>query len=190
MHLKFIFLLLAIALVTLIQAQEAMPRLSLTASVQFHSLGLPFQQMGGNFKNLGLNVGARFGWNDKGSLVQDLQLSWLSNRNVGNSWTLHTQLGWQPRLFNAVRFGPHLGLGYSWLQHPVTSFVQEDGEWVAQGQRGKGVLSVPVGLSLRLAKGWVQPFVAYQMLLYSDYNQGVPILPNTMLQIGSQISFH
>ncbi len=42
------------------------------------------------FKNLGLSIGTRYQWSKNGALVQDLQLSWLVNRKVGNSWNLYT----------------------------------------------------------------------------------------------------
>lgn len=188
MQIKFFFLLLGLGSLTLCRAQEQ--RLLLTAGFQFHSLGLPFKTVKENFKNLGLSVGTRYQWNKNGALVQDLQLSWLVNRKVGNSLNIYTQLGWQPRLFGAIHLGPQLGLGYSWLEHPVESFEQKNGEWVARGRGGKAVLSVPVGFSLRLAKQsnlLIQPYVSYQMLIFTNYNQGLPILPSTMLQIGSQI---
>lgn len=192
MQLKFVFLFLALGWFAFVKAQSGEPRLALTAGVQFHSLGLPFKQVGENFKNLGLSVGTRFRWGNNGAWVQDLQLNWLANRKVGNSWNLYTQAAWQPKIFGALRFGPQLGLGYSWLEHPITSFEQENGNWVARGRSGKGVLSIPLGLSLRMANSSsaIQPFVSYQMLIYSGYNRSMPILPNTMLQIGSQIPLH
>lgn len=193
MQLKFVFLLLAFGYLTWVNAQASESRLALTLGVQFHSLGLPFTHLGENFKNLGLSVGTRFRWSKKGAWAQDLQLSWMANRKVGNSWTLYTQMAWQPKIFGVLRLGPQLGLGYSWLEHPVPSFVQENGEWIAQGRRGKAVLSIPLGLSLRLANGSrssVQPFVSYQMLMYNGYNQGVSVLPNTILQLGTQIPLH
>ncbi len=191
MQIKFFFLILMLGSVTLCRAQEQ--RLVLTAGFQFHSLGLPFKQVRENFKNLGLSIGTRYQWSKNGALVQDLQLSWLVNRKVGNSWNLYTQLGWQPRLFGAIHLGPQLGLGYSWLEHPVESFEQKNGEWIARGRSGKGVLSIPVGLSLRLAKqssSSIQPYLSYQMLIQRSYNQGIAFLPTTMLQIGSQIPLH
>lgn len=191
MQIKFLSLILVLGSLTLGRAQEL--RLSLTAGFQFHSLGLPFKTVNENFKNLGLSVGTRYRWNKNGALAQDLQLSWLGNRKVGNSLNLYTQLSWQPRLFRAIHLGPQLGLGYSWLEHPVESFEQNNGEWITRGRSGKGVLTIPVGFSLRLAKQSdlsIQPYLSYQMLIFNNYNQGILLLPTTMLQIGTQIPLH
>jgi hypothetical protein len=130
-------------------------------------------------------------WNRSGGLVQDFQVNWRFNRHVGSAWTLQTQIAWQPRLFDAVRFGPQLGLGYCWLQHPVEVLTQENGNWMTKGKSSIGLLSVPIGFTLSGLEGKraLTPYLSYQFVPQLGYNPGVPVLPNTLLSIGSKIKF-
>jgi len=188
---KTILLLLGL-LLGFVQAgssqENSMPQSSpLVITLQFHSLALPFRNMDTNFRNVGVGIGTELpidGW------IQSVSAMWYRNRTVGNGLMLFTQAVWRPGI-GSDGFGEIKGgIGYAYVQRPVESYRQVNGEWTSAGKKGKGMLAIPVGTSIgysTLFNGTlVSPFVSYQFVVLSGYNKSIPVLPHTILEFGSR----
>jgi len=160
-------------------------------SIQMHSLALPFHDLKTNFGNLGIGVGTEISYNGKQNWVQQINLVWYHNRETGNGIMLYTQPAWRPTLGANIYAEIKLGAGYLLSQRPVESFKQVNGDWISVGHRGKGMLVIPAGISFGYnkysSKTYLSPFISYQVLFLSGYNKSIPLVPETLLQIGSRI---
>ena len=163
----------------------------LVLSVQFHSLSLPFRHIGSNFKNIGIGVGTEVSLNGKDNWVQQFQLVWFHNKTVGNGILMYTQTAWRPGIGSNGFTEIKAGLGYMHEFRPVESYKKVNGEWVPQGRKGKGMLAIPLGISAGYRQyatsTYVAPFVTYQFLVLNNYSQSIPIVPQTLIQVGARI---
>ncbi|WP_138993412.1 hypothetical protein [Larkinella sp. C7] len=164
----------------------------LMVSLQFHSISMPFKDLKSTFSNVGFSLGTEVAYNRRGSLLQQVQLGFYRNRNAGNGLSVFTQTAYRPH-FGPVYAEVKAGLGYHFAFHPNTTLVFINGEWQSASQSGKGMLMVPVGLSIGYqgtkTKRLLEPFVSYQFFILQGYNPDVPLLPNQLIQIGSRIHF-
>lgn len=162
-------------------------------SLQFHAFTLPFRDLKANFSNIGIGLGTEVSLNQKGNWVQQLSAVWYHNKAMGNGLLFYSQLVWRPMLGSNVYSEAKLGVGYLISSRPVKSYKQVEGEWVSAGHRGKGMFTVPVGVSLGYSNyssgAYVSPFASYQFLLVSGYNKSIPIVPETLVQVGSRVHF-
>jgi hypothetical protein len=177
------------------QAQSADPGgyrdFPLVLSIQFHSLSLPFRHIGSNFKNIGFGIGTEAALNSSATAVQQLQLVWFHNKTVGNGILIYTQSAWRPGI-GANGFGElKAGVGYMHEFRPVTAYKKVNGEWVSEGRKGKGMLAIPLGASVGYQQyatsSYVAPFVTYQFIILTHYSQSIPIVPQTLIQVGARI---
>jgi len=83
------------------------------------------------------------------------------------------------------------GFGYTYSFRPVESWQQKNGVWSPVGHKGKWLFTVPVGFSLGYNKfsehTYIAPFVTYQLLLNAHYNKDIPVMTNSLLQLGARI---
>lgn len=159
--------------------------------VQFHNLSMPFKDMKSNFSNIGIGLGTEFSYNGKSNWVQQFSATWHQNKTVGNGILIYSQAAWRPNLSSGLYGEIKAGAGYMYAFRPVTSYEQKNGAWESVGNRGKGMLTLPVGISLGYQsptnKTYISPFISYQFLLVSGYNQSIPLVPETLIQVGSRI---
>jgi hypothetical protein len=160
-------------------------------SLQFHSLAMPFKDFRSNFKNVGIGIGTEVSLNGSRDWVQQFDFVWIKNKGIGNALHISSQAAWRPMIGADVFTEVKLGLGYMLAKHPSPALIQKDGQWTSKGEKGKGMLTVPVGLGMgyyRYSEDWfVSPFLGYQLLLVSNYNQTLPIVPQTLIQTGLRI---
>jgi hypothetical protein len=160
-------------------------------SVQFHSLTLPFKNLGSNFSNVGIGVGTEISYNGKQNWAQQFSVLWYRNKNLGNGVLLNTQTVWRPTIADNFYAEVKAGLGYNYSSRPVESFKSSNGEWVAVGHKGKGMLALLTGVSGGYSKysdaTYASPFVSYQLLVLKGYNNSIPIVPETLIQVGSRV---
>jgi hypothetical protein len=143
-----------------------------------------------NFQNVGIGLGTEVAFN--GNAVQQISAVWFSNKAVGNGLFFYTQVVWRPVIANSDAFTElKIGAGYLIASSPTKSFKQINGEWKSAGHQGKGMFTLPVGISLGYnsftAKTNYSPFASYQFLVLSGYNASVPIVPETLIQVGTRI---
>ena len=157
-------------------------------TLQFHALSMPFKDLKTNFKNVGIGVGTEWRLNGKRNLVQQLQFAWVRNKAVGNRIIVSTQAVWRPLLSKKLYGELRGGIGYMFNQLPSDGLVYIENEWNTS-KRVKGLLHIPIGLGLgyQVNANW-SPFINYQTLFVSKYNPGVPIVPETILQLGSKLN--
>src|SRR5689334_8552514 len=122
----FITLLLSSAALAQHGAPKSYRNFPIILSIQFHSLSLPFKNIGSNFSNVGLGLGTEVSFNGKQDWVQQFQVGWVHNSNVGSRLLLYTQTVWRPTLGNV--YGElKAGIGYGVAYRPTASFHQENG---------------------------------------------------------------
>jgi hypothetical protein len=160
-------------------------------SIQFHSLSLPFKHLESNFSNVGIGIGTEVSYNGKQNWVQQFNFVWYRNKNIGNGILLNTQTVWRPTIVDNFYGEVKAGVGYSYSFRPVESFRPAQGGWRSVGHKGKGMLALITGISAGYnnysAATYASPFVSYQFLVLRDYNKSIPIVPETLIQVGSRI---
>ena len=153
---------------------------------------MPFKDLKSTFSNVGFSLGTEVAYNRRANLLQQVQIGFYRNKNAGNGLSILTQTAYRPH-FGPVFAEVKAGLGYNFAFHPNTTLAFKNGEWQSANQRGKGLLMVPVGVSIGYqgtkTRPLLEPFVSYQFFVLQGYNPDVPILPNQLIQIGSRIHF-
>lgn len=163
----------------------------LVISLQFHSLAMPFKDFKSNLKNVGFGIGTEISHSGSSNWVQQFDIIWIRNQGIGRAVLFSTQVAWRPHV--AAGFFPEAraGLGYMLAMHPTSPLVQKDGQWVTPKRKSKGMLTIPIGLGMSYynysPNTYISPFVGYQMLLVTNYNQTLPVVPQTLLQSGLRI---
>lgn len=188
-------MLLILGMVATAKAQSDGPKsyrnFPIVITLQFHSLSMPFQKMKTNFRNPGIGIGTEISLNGKHNWAQQVTAMWYRNSAVGNGILFYTQLAWRPS-FGSNAYGEiKAGIGYEYSFRPTESYKIANGKWKSAGHRGKGMLALPVGVSVGYdnfsSDTYVSPFVSYQFLLLKGYNGSVPVVPQTLIQAGSRI---
>lgn len=160
-------------------------------TVQFHSLSLPFRNLESNFSNIGIGLGTEVSLNGKHNWAQQFSIVWYRNKQAGNGVLLYTQPVWRPTIVSDIYTEFKIGAGYLIAQRPSESYRQVNGNWTSVGHKGKGMFTIPAGFSLGYNAHsfgtYLSPFANYQMLLLSNYNPSIPLMPATLLQFGTRI---
>jgi hypothetical protein len=192
---KIVATLLVICLAASLHAQtdtqNGYRNFPIIVMVQFHNLSMPFKDMKSNFSNIGFGLGTELSYNSKSNFVQQFSATWHHNKTVGNGILLYSQAAWRPNIGSGVYTELKAGAGYMYAFRPVESYKQSNGVWSPVEHKGKGMFTLPVGISLGYQSysdnTYVSPFISYQFLLISGYNQSIPLLPETLIQVGSRI---
>ena len=190
----FVYLLLPAAL---IKAQDKPPKtyrnFPLVVTMQFHSLSFPFKNLKSNFSNAGLGLGTEIALGSEHNWAQQFNMIWYRNKYAGDGLGIYTQSSWRPTIAMNIYTETKIGFGAVYSFRPVESFKQRDGEWVSVGHQGKWMPIIPVGISLGYNKSstktYVAPFISYQLMLMGSYNKNAPVMPNTLIQVGTRIHF-
>ena len=162
-------------------------------SLRFHSISMPFKNLGSNFSNVGIGLGTEVSYNGRQNWVQQFMISWQRNAPAGNSLLLSTQTVWRSDFVDNFFTEFKAGIGYSYSFRPVPSYKQENGKWVAAGHRGKGMLAIPLGVGAGYNKysnnTYFSPFAGYQLVLLKNYSKSIPLVPETVIEAGTRIHF-
>ncbi len=171
--------------------QKTYRNFPIVMSVQFHSLSFPFKDLKTNFKNVGFGIGTEIALGSKHNWAQQFQLSWYSNKQAGNGFLVYTQSAWRPTIVSNFYTELKAGFGYTYNFRPVASYQQNNGEWSSVGQKGKWLFTVPLGFSLGYNKyspnTYIAPFATYQLLFNANYAKSVPVITNSLFQVGTRI---
>ncbi len=177
-----------------LQAQSdpnAYSNFPIVLSLQFHAFTLHFHDIKANFSNVGIGIGTEASFGGSNRWVQQVNAVWYHNKTMGNGLLFYTQTAWRPSIgaegFTEVK----AGVGYLHSFRPTESLKQVKGEWVTAGHHGKGMLTVPVGVSVgynSYSNGrLLSPFLTYQFLIAAGYNKSIPAVPYTLIQAGARI---
>jgi hypothetical protein len=160
-------------------------------TLQFHGFTVPFKNLNSNIRNVGIGIGTEVSLNDTHTWIQQVHAIWYRNKSIGNGLLFYSQNVWRPsyeETFAEVK----LGAGYLYSFRPTPSFKSVNGQWTSVGKKGKGMLAVPLGVSIgsysAVATTSLAPFVSYQFMVIKGYNTSIPIVPQTLLQAGALIS--
>jgi hypothetical protein len=190
-----IILLFVAGLVIPVQSQSDVSQhhrnFPVVITLQFHALSMPFKKMLSNFKHPGIGIGSEISLNGNHNWAQQVTAMWYRNSAVGNGILLYTQVAWRPWIGSHVYGEIKAGLGYEYSFRPTESYKFENGKWQSVGRRGKGMLAIPVGVSLGYSRysidTYISPFASYQFLLLKGYSSSIPIVPQTLIQVGSRV---
>lgn len=192
---KLLLLFLLLPGIGLAQEKSAtgLSAASFLVGISFHAISTPLHKPGNNFRNLGFKVGAELPWNAKDNLRQSLEVGYYFNRFNGRSVYVHSDFVYRPRIAKDLRADLRLGPGLGYVLHPVESWKQKNGEWVAD-RSGKLFPQVhgAFGLSynnIRLSDLAASPFVQYEVMAITGYNRGISIMPNSFIHVGSRFKF-
>jgi len=162
-------------------------------TIQFHSLALPFKDLKSNFSNVGIGLGTEVSFNGQRDWVQQFTIALNRNQNIGNGLLLFTQTVWRPTIADQFYGEIKAGIGYNYSYRPVESYRPENGKWTSVGRKGKGMLALLGGVSAGYdnysSSTYLSPFVSYQLMALKGYNKSIPIVPETLLQVGSRVHF-
>ncbi|MEJ1240636.1 hypothetical protein WBG78_21005 [Chryseolinea sp. T2] len=191
---SLLFIISIVVVVLKCPAQEREDRYDfpIVVTVSFPALALPFRNLDLNFRNIGIGLGTEISLNSQGTWIQQLQLAWMRNRQVGNQLMAYTQLAWRPDIGENGFGEAKLGAAYVYGFTPASSYRSENGNWVATGHRGKGMFALPVGVAFG-AHSYsgdfrYSPFLGYQFMIITHYNTTVQMIPQTMIQTGVMIA--
>jgi hypothetical protein len=116
---------------------------------------------------------------------------WYHNKTMGNGLLFYSQAVWRPTLGSDVYAEVKAGAGYLYSFLPSTPLKSVNGQWISAGHKGKGMLTLPMGVSLGKniysSGANYSPYVSYQFLPVSGYNKSIPLVPETLLQAGIRI---
>src|SRR5689334_19200956 len=193
------FLLITICLAAFVcswsqdKVKRAYRNFPIIISIQFHSLALPFKDVKSNFSNVGFGLGTEVSFNGKRDWVQQFSIALNRNQNVGNGLLFSTQTVWRPTITDHFYGEIKAGVGYNYCYRPVESYRPANGQWVSVGNKGKGMFALLGGVSAGYdnysSSTYLSPFVSYQLMVLKGYNKSIPIVPETMLQVGSRVHF-
>ena len=165
----------------------------LIISIEFHSLSLPFKNKRPLFANVGIGLGTEVSHNGNRNWVQQFKLTWYGNKTVGGGILLHTQAVWRPTLVSDTFSEVKLGVGYLHAKRPKVAYKPTEKGWEVNGKKGKGMFVLPIGIGAGYdtfdTDTYISPFVGYQFLLATKYNQDIPVVPFTLMEAGSRIHF-
>ncbi|MBC6366085.1 hypothetical protein [Algoriphagus sp. AK58] len=165
-----------------------------TITLQFQSFSLPFKNLGSNFKNMGIGIGTEVSHNGDHDWIQEFSIFWIRNKAMGNGLYLVTQTAWRPYLGNPFFGELKAGVGYKLAFRPSESFIQKEGKWLAAGKKGKGMLAIPIGIGLGIhdysESVYSSPFINYQPVFLKGFNQDIPLVPETIFQLGTRTHFN
>jgi hypothetical protein len=192
---KIATMLLALCLTGSLQAQPDTQKdyrnFPIIVMVQFHNLSMPFKDLKSNFSNIGFGLGTELSYNGKSNWVQQVSATWHHNKTVGKGVLIYSQAAWRPNIASGMYTELKAGAGYMYAFRPVESYKNNNGVWEAMGNKGKGMFTLPVGISVGYqsysSETYISPFISYQFLLISGYNQSIPLVPETLIQVGSRI---
>lgn len=196
---RLLFLLPLLVFSFLMQAQDSggpMGRyrnFPLTVGIQFQNFALPLRDLKSNFTHVGFFVGTEFKLDNKANWVQQFQVGFYLNREIGNGIFVFTQSAFRPELTDD--FYPELKLGIGWQRvfHPGPAYAFREGAWQTV-RDGKSQLIVPLGISAgydpRKTDTYAAPFVSYQLVPALFYNDVLPLNFYSLFQAGSRIHFN
>ncbi|WP_373496771.1 hypothetical protein [Aquiflexum sp.] len=160
-------------------------------TLQFHALSMPIKDMKSNLKNVGFGIGTEVSHNGSHNWAQQFDIIWIKNRGIGNGILFSTQTAWRPMVVGNVYSEVKAGIGYMIGFRPSESFTQKDGNWISVGKKGKGMLTLPLGIGMgyynHSQNMFVSPFLGYQFMLVKNYNLDLPFVPQSLLQMGGRI---
>jgi len=163
----------------------------LVLTLQFHNLATPFHDITSNFSNIGIGIGTEISLNGNHNWAQQFSLVWYRNKAVGNGILVYTQSAWRPTPVSEAFGEIKAGIGYLYAFRPTESYKPFGNDWISVGHKGRGMLAVPVGVSLgydnRSQDIYATPFASYQLLIVRNYNSSIPLVPETLIQAGSRI---
>lgn len=170
----------------------------LTWSVKFTLQGynIPVKQKNFSLKNLGAALGIDYSYNSSGTLFQTLSIGMFHHKEHGNNYYVNTQVTYRSLVLSRMEPGISLGIGrilsYVNKSYPYHDF--KEGSWSKSRVQSAGRWQVPFSINLGYTiagpnGNTITPFIDYESAAIINYNSAFPVLPYTLLGVGSRIQF-
>jgi hypothetical protein len=115
-------------------------------SLHFHSLNMPFRNIGAGFANPGIGIGTEVSLGGKDRWVQQFHAVWYRNKAAGNGFFLNTQTTWRPEIADDIYGEVKLGAGYMLSRRPTPAFRPSGNAWNSVGRKGNGMFTILTGI--------------------------------------------
>ena len=142
---------------------------------------------------MGIGLGTEVSHNGNRNWVQQFKVTWYGNKTVGGGILFHTQTVWRPTIVSSAFSEIKLGAGYLYAKRPSIAYKAAENGWEKRGKKGKGMFILPIGIGAGYdsfdTDTYISPFIGYQFLLATKYNQDVPVVPFTLMEAGARIHF-
>ena len=154
---------------------------------------MPLKKLVDNFKNPGIALGVDYAYNSKQSALQSFNIGWLNHSEHGNSLYVSSQFHYRPA-FGHLRPGLGVGLGRMiYFNNTNPLYEQLNGKWQKSGSQIESRWLIPIssdlGYEMAVGKGYrITPFVGYELMPVIKYNPAFPILPSSLLTVGSRFN--
>lgn len=170
----------------------------LTYSIKFTLQGynIPFKNKNFSLKNIGGALGVDYSYNSSQTVFQTFTLGLFHNKEHGNNYYLNTQVTYRPVVFSRLEPGISIGIGrilsFSHKSNPY--YKLEPGGWTKTHKQSTGRWQVPIalnaGYNITGPNGSrITPFIGYEGAAIIKYNNAFPVLPYTLISVGSRIRF-
>lgn len=197
---QFIQSILALTLSCLLHQNTAAQtpissRLTYSAKLTFQAYGLPSENLGSNFKNLGLAMGVDYAYNQKRNLFQSFTVGYQSHNQHETGYYLNTQFVYRPVLFRVLE--PSIGMGVGRMLAVSNSknqfYEMENGSWSKSSRQTKGHWQAPISLGIgfraKTTGTSITPFISYEAVPIINYNSAFVVMPYSLLSVGSRFKF-
>jgi len=172
---------------------QSRSRFGYVVKFSMQGYNLPFKKLLDNFKNPGASLGIEYSYNQHHSVVQTFNIGWFNHAEHGNSLAISSQAFFRPK-FGRLRPGLGVGLARMFYFNNSNPLMERvGGRWMPSNRQSESRWASPVSLEMGHALQVssvlvVTPFVGYDIVPSFNYNNAFPILPSTLLTIGSRIN--
>jgi hypothetical protein len=169
-------------------------KLPIIASVNFQTIATPFHNLQNNFRNLGIKIGTEIAYNNKSNVLQSFNMGYYRNHLNGDGLYINSEFIYRPKIYKSIRMEFKLGPGLADIFLPTQPYKPDgNGNWYKANNYGTLALQVhgSIGIwyeSLILNNIRLSPFLQYEIIGIADYNESIPVLPTTAINVGSRIN--
>jgi opacity protein-like surface antigen len=196
---KNLLLLISLVLLALsdAQAQKSYKKYPLQLTTGNHAISMPFYRVLRKPYHPALSIGTQLTYKrgTHGQLFQAFNLGGFYNKYTATGLLAQTELGYRYYTKAGLFADAFLGIGYLHIFQTREVFKQKnDAEYEKAKDFGRpsatGSFSLGMGYDFsRQAKLPLALFARYQWLAQTPYGGGLPILPQSIISIGTRIYF-
>ena len=178
-----------------LQAQEGFfENRPITVTIFNHSIGVPFKDYFKKPLNIGIAIGTEFTYRQQtyNSTHQSLQIGWYHHKNLGSGFLFKSDLIQRFNSSNNIWGEVSISAGY-FHTFSISDVYQlnEKGNYQKTADTGSPAFlfggGFGGGFQINTANQFTtRPFIKYEALLETPYTSFIPIMPHTLLEIGSR----
>lgn len=138
-----------------------------------------------------VNLGLHRFTGPKEKLSIGVQIAIARNKTQGDAYQVHGSIHYSPVKSEYISLSIGTGLGYQISKYPSSSLIWNKNEW-QQGKKYKGVIPIPIDLSLSFKRlsidnNFIQPFISYRLQGHLRYSSNLNPLPKSNFLVGIKL---